>query len=72
MGEASEIKGKVEAVLTKLSKLNDNISDAQHTTHEILDALSQFAYTGLDDLISDVEEIRDDLEDLEEAEPLPF
>lgn len=62
-----EIKAKVEAVLEKLTKLSDNISDSYNTTHDILENLSQFAYTGLDDLISDVEEIRDDLEDLEEA-----
>ncbi|GIO40183.1 hypothetical protein J41TS12_50440 [Paenibacillus antibioticophila] len=63
-----EIKAKVEDVLEKLTKLNDNISDSYNSTHGILETLSQFAYTGLDDLISDVEEIRDDLEDLEEAE----
>ncbi|GIO40242.1 hypothetical protein J41TS12_51030 [Paenibacillus antibioticophila] len=54
-----EIKAKVEDVLEKLTKLNDNISDSYNTTHDILEKLSQFAYTGLDDLISDVEEIRD-------------
>ena len=60
-----EIKAKAEAVLEKLIKLSDNISDFTNSTHEILEAMSRFAYTGLDDLISDVEEIRDDLENLE-------
>ncbi|MNW38918.1 hypothetical protein D3C74_159980 [compost metagenome] len=63
-----KIKAKTEAVLEKLTKLSGNISDAYNNTRDILDTLSQFAHTGLDDLISDVEEIRDDLEDLEEFE----
>lgn len=64
----AELKQKAEEVIKRLVQLRDGISDTQHTTHEILESLSRFAYTGLDDLITDVEEIRDDLEDLEEAE----
>ncbi|MBU5672677.1 hypothetical protein [Paenibacillus brevis] len=63
-----EIKAKVEAVLEKLDKLSDDISDRINDTHAILEAMSRFAHTGLGDLIGDMEEIRDDLEDLEEAE----
>lgn len=63
-----EIKAKAEAVIQKLYKLQIDISDVHHSTHSILDTLSTFAYTGLDDLITDIEEIRDDLEDLAEGE----
>ncbi|MFU1797643.1 hypothetical protein ACM1RC_27515 [Paenibacillus azoreducens] len=63
-----EIKAKAEAFIQKLYKLKDDISDVHHSTHSILEALSKFAYTGLDDLITDIEEIRDDLEDLAEGE----
>ncbi|GIO33705.1 hypothetical protein J2TS6_48460 [Paenibacillus albilobatus] len=63
-----EIKAKAEAVIQKLYKLQHDLSDRFNSTHSILDTLSTFAYTGLDDLITDIEEIRDDLEDLEEAE----
>lgn len=65
---SQEIKLKAEEAISKLYKLKDEISDVHNTTHNILEALSKFAYTGLDDLITDIEEIRDDLEDLEEAE----
>lgn len=64
----SEIKQKAEKVIETLNKLREDISDVYSSTHSILETLSQFAYTGLDDLITDVEEIRDDLEDVEEAE----
>ncbi|MNW46569.1 hypothetical protein D3C74_238700 [compost metagenome] len=63
-----EIKTKAEAVIEKLTKLSNDTSDALHSTPEILEALSKFTYAGLDDLISDVEEIRDDLEELEEIQ----
>ncbi|WP_339193117.1 hypothetical protein [Paenibacillus sp. FSL W8-1287] len=65
---SQEIKVKAEAVIEKLYKLKEETSDFHKTTHSILEALSKFAYTGLDDLITDIEEIRDDLEGLEEAE----
>lgn len=68
MATATEVKEKAEKVVETLSKLRDGISDVYNSTHSILETLSQFAYTGLDDLIGDVEEIRDDLEDLEEDE----
>ncbi|MFK4167676.1 hypothetical protein ACI2LM_15665 [Paenibacillus lautus] len=65
---SQEIKAKAEAVIEKLYKLKEETSDFYKTTHNILEALSKFTYTGLDDLISEIEEIRDDLEDLVEAE----
>lgn len=69
MVTATEIKEKAEKVVESLNKLRDGISDVHNSTHSILETLSQFAYTGLDDLITDIEEIRDDLEDLiEESE----
>lgn|GEM_PF-4151914 len=56
---------KVEAILDTLTTLQAKISDRYNTTPDILNTLSMFAANGLDNLISAIEEIEDEVEALE-------
>ncbi|MGO4181846.1 hypothetical protein AB4Z17_11740 [Paenibacillus sp. TAF43_2] len=59
------IVNKIEAVLDKLATLQGGISDKYNQTHHILEKLSDFAKFGLNDLVNELEEIRDEVEENE-------
>jgi methyl-accepting chemotaxis protein len=56
---------KVEDVLEKLATLEGGINDRHNSTKDILANLSQFADSGLDEVVTALEEIRDEIEEAE-------
>lgn len=56
---------KINAVIEKLIGVQISTDDKSHCTPEILKAVAEFFNTGLPEVISDLEEIRDQIEESE-------
>lgn len=59
------IMDKIEDVLEKLATLQGGIDDRYNSTKEILANLALFAEKGLDEVIGDLETVRDEIEEAE-------
>lgn len=59
------IMDKVEDVLEKLATLQGGIDDRYNNTKDILENLAKFADSGLDEVIGELEDIRDEVEEAE-------
>lgn len=59
------IMDKVEDVLEKLATLQGGTDDRYNSTKDILENLAVFVASGLDEVINDLEEIRDEVEEVE-------
>jgi hypothetical protein len=60
-----KISERLTDVLSILDNLRDGIDDSLTTTPNILNNLKEFSETGLNELIENIEAIRDDAHDLE-------